>query len=283
MTRIDPDHCPACGGSSQNEFLYIVNKHSIYRCVDCGIGRTGAADFDRHSYYSEKYFSGGRSDGYADYAGSQSILRKEFRKLVGFVRGLTRGDRLLEVGCAYGFFLQEARKYFDVSGIEISDSATQACRDSGLNVNNAELTASALEPLGRFDAIVLLDVIEHLPDPAESFRLFNLHLNPGGIVILTTGDFASLMATIAGKRWRLMTPPQHLWFFTPASLRLFAASNGLTVESIEHPWKLVPLSLIGFQLRRMAGLGGGPFSIPDIAIPLNLFDAMRVVLRKNAT
>ena len=38
-----------------------------------------------------------------------------------------------------------------------------------------------------------------------------------------------------------MTPPQHLWFFTPASLRRLAGTLGLSVETCDHPWKVVPL------------------------------------------
>ena len=62
-----------------------------------------------------------------------------------------------------------------------------------------------------------------------------------------------------------------------------AASVGLTLEHFDHPRKLVPLSLITFQLRRMAGLRPGQVKAPGgIGLPVNLFDAMRVVLRKPA-
>jgi SAM-dependent methyltransferase len=142
---------------------------------------------------------------------------------------------------------------------------------------------ATLQTLGSFDVIVMLDVIEHLPEPLDMLRLLGRHLAPGGIIVITTGDFASLIARLAGKRWRLMTPPQHLWFFTPDSLSRMARSAGLDCESVDHPWKIVPVSLVLFQLRRMLGLpqsaqpGAG-----GIGLPLNLFDAMRVVLRKPA-
>ena len=100
---------------------------------------------------------------------------------------------------------------------------------------------------------------------------------------MTTGDFGSLSARLAGARWRLMTPPQHLWFFSPESMRRMATSLGLEVERFDHPWKIVPLSLIAFQLARMAGLH--PARAPAVErhrLPVNLFDAMRVVLRKPA-
>ena len=53
------------------------------------------------------------------------------------------------------------------------------------------------------------------------------------------------------------------------------------MEHVDHPWKIVPASLIAFQLRRMLGLRGGAVaSASRIGLPVNLFDAMRVVLRK---
>jgi len=51
------------------------------------------------------------------------VLRREFANTVDFIRKYRASGRLLDVGCAYGFFLQEARPYFDVAGIEIAEEA----------------------------------------------------------------------------------------------------------------------------------------------------------------
>jgi hypothetical protein len=62
-----------------------------------------------------------------------------------------------------------------------------------------------------------------------------------------------------------------------------AAGLGLAVEHLDHPWKIVPASLIVFQLRRMLGLRGESVTAASrIGVPVNLFDAMRIVLRKPA-
>jgi SAM-dependent methyltransferase len=131
------------------------------------------------------------------------------------------------------------------------------------------------------DVVVLLDVIEHLPEPHQTLSLCARRLRPGGIVVLTTGDFGSTLARMAGASWRLMTPPQHLWFFTRPSIERLASRLDLRVESLDHPWKIVPASLILFQLGRMLGLrytGGTRAS--RLGVPVNLFDAMRIVLRR---
>jgi SAM-dependent methyltransferase/predicted RNA-binding Zn-ribbon protein involved in translation (DUF1610 family) len=274
-------NCPACSRMTVHRFLYSKNDCEILRCEECGLGRTESDGFNPSAYYTADYFSGKRSDGYADYLGAESVLRQEFSRTVEFIRKFRDSGRLLEIGCAYGFLLDEAKRHFDVTGIELAEEAADHCRRSGLRVFAGAADERLLQGLGVFDVVIMLDVIEHLPVPHETIALLARHLKPGGIIVVTTGDFGALPARLAGARWRLMTPPQHLWFFSQESMRRMAASAGLKVEYIDHPWKTVPLSLISFQLARMIGFeprAAGAWG--KLGVPVNLFDAMRVVLRK---
>ena len=126
--------CLACGQASVHRFLYRKNGCDILRCEQCGLGRAETMGFDPDRYYTSGYFSGERPDGYADYIGTENILRREFAGTVEFIRKFRASGRLLEVGCAYGFFLHEAKRFFDVSGIELAEDAAEHCRRSGLNV-----------------------------------------------------------------------------------------------------------------------------------------------------
>jgi len=275
--------CPACGRTTAHAFRFRVNGCDILQCGECGLGRTQTAAFDPAAYYTEDYFSGRRADGYADYLGAEPVLRREFARSVDFIRRYRSGGKLLELGCAYGFFLKEAARYFDVAGIELAEEAAAHAHRAGLNVLHGAADAANLQRIGKVDVIALFDVIEHLPQPRETLALCRDHLNPGGIIVITTGDFGSPAARLTGARWRLMTPPQHLWFLTQASMRRLSAALGLALAHLDHPWKIVPASLIVFQLRRMLGLGGaGVTTASRIGVPVNLFDAMRVVLRKPA-
>ena len=270
--------CPACGARTRHRFLYAKNRCDIFQCASCGLGRAQAPTFDPAAYYTQGYFSGDHADGYADYPGAEPVLRREFARTVDFIRRHRRTGRLIEIGCAYGFFLQEAKRYFTVSGVELADDAAAHCRRQGLAVETG--TADEVERAGgSFDVIVLLDVIEHLPNPDATMAALARALAPGGIIVLTTGDFASLTARALGSAWRLMTPPQHLWFFTPRSMERLVAGAGLEIASLDHPWKIVPLSLVGYHLGRMAGVR---VKLPAsrVGLPINLFDAMRVVLRR---
>jgi SAM-dependent methyltransferase len=257
-----------------------VNGCDILQCRSCGLGRTQTSGFDPAAYYTRDYFSGGHSDGYSDYVGAEPVLRREFARSVDFIRSYRRDGKLLEVGCAYGFFLSEASRHFQVAGIELAADAAHHARRAGLQVVQGVADEATLGAAGPLDVIVLFDVIEHLPDPRQTLVLARRQLNPGGVIVITTGDFGSPVARLMGRRWRLMTPPQHLWFFTQESMHRLAAGLELAVEHVDHPWKIVPASLIAFQLRRMCGMGGaGLAGGARFGIPLNLFDAMRVVLR----
>ena len=273
--------CPACGRTSGHLLRFKANGCGILQCRSCGLGRTETSGFEPATYYTEDYFSGGHADGYADYLGAEPVLRREFARSVDFIRSYRSSGRLLELGCAYGFFLKEAARYFEVAGIELAGEAAEHGRRAGLNISSGSANPESLRRVGHVDVIVLFDVIEHLPEPRETLDLCRQHLNPGGIIVITTGDFGSAVARLAGAKWRLMTPPQHLWFFTQESLRRMSAFLGLSMIHVDHPWKTVPASLIVFQLRRMLGLSSAGITTSSrIGLPVNLFDAMRVVLRK---
>jgi hypothetical protein len=81
-----------------------------------------------------------------------------------------------------------------------------------------------------------------------------------------------------GKHWRLMTPPQHTFFFSPRTMSAMLARMGFDVVACRKPWKTVPFGLVTYQLGRILGmsrpprLGGNRFGLP-----INLFDAFRMI------
>ncbi|MGC2780189.1 MAG: class I SAM-dependent methyltransferase, partial [Bradyrhizobium sp.] len=176
--------CPACGETTPQRFLYAKNGCDILQCERCGLGRAETSGFDPATYYTGDYFTGQHADGYADYLGAEPVLRREFAHTVDFIRSFRPKGRLLELGCAYGFFLQEAKRHFDVFGIELAADAAAHARRSGLNVLTGIADEATLAPLGAMDVIVLLDVIEHLPAPRDTLELCARHLAPDGIIVL---------------------------------------------------------------------------------------------------
>jgi 2-polyprenyl-3-methyl-5-hydroxy-6-metoxy-1,4-benzoquinol methylase len=105
------------------------------------------------------------------YVQAESNVRKEAAEVLDILR--KRRGRLLEIGCAGGFFLDEARKRgFDVVGVELNATMANHARDTlGLSVIQGRIEDIDSDPLRQsFDVIVLMDVLEHIPDPRALFH-----------------------------------------------------------------------------------------------------------------
>ncbi len=280
-----PASCPVCSFAGEAEHLYRKSGCPIVRCSCCSLVRvapeSGLAESAR-GIYSGEYFEGGRSDGYANYGHSEETLRGQARQLLMVLRRYAPEGFLLEVGCAYGFFLMEASRYYCVRGIEISPHAAAEAVRRGLDVFTGDILSAPL-PDSPLDVVCLFDCIEHLAEPVAAMERIHGAMREGAILALTTGDIRSIFARICGSRWRLMTPPQHLFFFSARTIRLLLEKTGFEVASIRYPWKIVPWSLMLYQvspsLHRMLGRLG---KVP-LGIPVNLFDAMLVIARKPGT
>jgi 2-polyprenyl-3-methyl-5-hydroxy-6-metoxy-1,4-benzoquinol methylase len=272
--------CPVCGANREAIQAFVRDGFSILRCPACGVGKTQLpAGFSTDSIYTEDYFQGGQADGYSDYLGSEEVLRAEFRTVVEDLRRAGASDgKLLELGCAYGFFLAEAKSHFEVQGIEVSESAARFCLSRGLDVERGILTEEYVGRHAPFDAVVMLDVVEHLTEPDEVMKLLHKGIKPGGKLLLSTGDWDSWLSRIMGKHWRLMTPPQHTFFFSPRTLSAMLARVGFDVIECRKPWKSVPFDLVLYQLGRILGMRKPPrLQGVHLGLPVNLFDAFRMV------
>jgi 2-polyprenyl-3-methyl-5-hydroxy-6-metoxy-1,4-benzoquinol methylase len=143
------------------------------------------------------------------------------------------GGRLLEVGCGGGVILRNLRDVgWDVEGVDFDGRAVANARSKGLNVHQGPLDAQAFED-GRFHAIVLSHVLEHVHDPrgllAECFRV----LHPEGTMIVLTPNAGSLGHRIFGASWFPLEPPRHLHVFNPRNLRKLAQDAGFSVSRLE--------------------------------------------------
>jgi SAM-dependent methyltransferase len=185
--------------------------------------------------YGEAYWEDPEAPGYAGYRSREESKRHHFAGLLRRMDGFARDKGLLlEVGCAYGYFLDEARKSgWGVVGVEPSPPAARFAREElDLNVTSGGLEDVEVEE-GSLGAVVLWDVIEHLPEPRRTLKRAYDLLAPGGILAVSTGDIHSLSARIHGRQWSLLTPPWHLFFFSRSTLRRLVEGEGFTVLRVD--------------------------------------------------
>jgi 2-polyprenyl-3-methyl-5-hydroxy-6-metoxy-1,4-benzoquinol methylase len=192
--------------------------------------------------YAADYFQGRDAHTYKNYVANEPIHRAGFRERLSAIsqcRGITRPGSCFEIGCAFGFFLDEARKSgWTVRGIEISEHAAEYAQSRlSLDVSTDPEAIATIEPMSQ-DLVVMWDVIEHLPDPLGLLRQVRRVVRPNGLLVLSTGDIRSIGARFFGRRWYLVAPPYHLFYFDRESIQKMLEEAGFTVRTIAsdgHP------------------------------------------------
>ena len=164
---------------------------------------------------------------------------------------LRRGGRLLDVGCATGFLLEVAQQQgFEPFGLDPNPDAVRIAKQGfGERVQQGELDAAAF-PGVTFDAVTLIDVLEHVPDPAALLAIVYERLAPGGVLAAVLPNAASLTHRLLGSRWPHYAP-EHLFFWTPAALERQLVAAGFGVREIRTGIRKTFTRRLSDRLRRL--------------------------------
>ncbi len=271
-------NCAVCGAGAARPKLR-VDDVEILECPGCGVAFwSPPADFRARRVYDEAYFSGARArHGYDSYADLEDSLRPTFARRLARLPLPPGGGRLLDVGAAFGFALDEARRAgWDALGIEVSLPAAR--RGGAAAGGRLALADAAHLPFadGSFAAATLWDVLEHLPDPHAAMSEVARVLCPGGRLALSTGDVGSWAARLSGARWHLYTLPEHLFFYTRPGLRHLLEAHGLRVDSMRAESSIYTLGYLIERVRktllRRAARSRERWPGSGLRIPVNLVD-----------
>ena len=204
----------------------------IMKCVECShvFADLSLSNDELGNIYRKNYFFGGE---YSDYVADKSVLEINFKlrqKILNRFIDKSKHRNLMEVGCAYGFYLNIAREYFEtVKGIDISEDGIGYAKDElKLDVKRIDLLNYDFGS-NKIDVACMWDTIEHLRSPHLYVEKLSQNLNPGGLIAITTGDIESINAKIKKENWRLIHPPTHLHYFSKTSLVTLLEKNGFEV------------------------------------------------------
>jgi 2-polyprenyl-3-methyl-5-hydroxy-6-metoxy-1,4-benzoquinol methylase len=281
--------CPGCLGNSTK--LYVVkNSYPIHRCSNCELlfVHPQPSKEELGKLYSASYLSRGNKYAAAlDPKHDPNWLNDQCK--VEFVKRWCPSGTLLDVGCALGGFLAVAKEHgFEVEGVEIVEYAAEQARTRlHIKVTNSDIYSAELAPES-YDVITMWDVIEHLTDPNLALEKIIRALRPKGYVALSTGDISSAWARLTGKRWQLLTPPQHLYFFSQRSMSGLLKRHSFSVKEIHHQSKWVTAAFVLFKAQESFGSIIKPLStairlsgLQNAKININLGDIMTVVAQKS--
>ncbi len=159
------------------------------------------------------------------------------------------GSRLFEVGAHVGLFLAEAADHgWKATGIEPSAWAVA----EGSSRFGVSLRQGAIETLrirkDSTDALVLLDVLEHLVDPVAALRRLQPMLTWDGLLVISTVNTSGMHARVSSKRWPWFTRA-HLYYPGPVQLTLMLRRAGF--EMVQ--WQLMPRSMQLSYIAERAG------------------------------
>jgi SAM-dependent methyltransferase len=264
--------CSACGASGLVPHLKVAGDAGpdglipttdrfgtaladLVRCPRCDHRQTEPMPADA---VLERAYAGAASEDYiGEEAGQRETARRALARIEAFLEpapipdnGGPRHRTLLDLGCWVGFLLAEAEtRGWSAVGVEPSQFASAYARERlGLDVRTGELLTTPL-PLHDFDAIVMGDVIEHLPRPAEALARIAALLRPGGILWMALPDAGSLVARGMRARWWSVIPT-HVQFFTRRSIRTLLEREGWTVLEIRTAPKAFSMR---YYLERLGG------------------------------
>ena len=216
-------------------------RFRVVACPECGLAwvspRPSPQEIGR--YYPDTY------SWKPDAAGEESLvhwaeqwyrfhlLRFETRQLLAGT-DLKPGDAVLDVGCSSGDRLMVMRNAGLVpAGVEISPAADFARERLKLDVRRGTLEEAHLEA-GRFRAVTLHNVLEHVHDPRRLLAEAQRILAPGGWLVIQVPNRASLQARLFGKRWAALDIPRDLYYYAPATLGRLLDAGGFQIVRVVH-------------------------------------------------
>jgi hypothetical protein len=261
----------------------------ILKCRVCGyvFADMRLTDEELFKLYNEEFFTGAE---FSDYAADATFFRKNFalrfRELKKFLDP-ARHQNLLEIGSAYGFFLDVVRNEFaTVQGIDITDAGVRFAREElKLDVVQADFLAHDYGAK-KFDVVCMWDTIEHLREPQRYVEKITAHTERGALFALTTGDIESFNARLRRDKWRLIHPPTHLHYFSPKSIAQLLDAHGFDVIYNRYCGFYRSIGNMAYNIlvlrqqkpalyRPLERLGVG-----GLGFYLNLYDIMYVIARR---
>lgn len=248
ISDTDNHLCRVCG-SSDFSYKYTVNACDIVICNQCHFIQllgTPSAELLAEIYGAD-YFQHGK------YVDDFAIQHEQNRRLTLLQNSLALpGGHVLDYGCATGDFVNISAQHFTAYGTDYSRNALAMAKNTYpklaeyfFDIDNTGTYS------GKFDAITMWDVIEHLSSPKETLNEIRTLLRDEGVLLLSTPNIGAIIAKLMKRRWAFMTPPEHMGFFTKATLNKLLSNCGFEPLHWSTKGKYVNAGFLVYKLKRV--------------------------------
>jgi SAM-dependent methyltransferase len=267
-------NCPACHADAATHRFRLA-RYVIVRCERCGLlyNRDFPDDDRVAETFDERYYHDVQREAFAGIEDpSADASRTIYEQGLTFVERERGVGRLLDIGCAFGVFMQIASaRGWNVKGVEVSPYASRYAREQrGLDVVTGS-GADVRHPDNSFDLVTMWDVLEHVRDARASVQAAARWLKPGGYFLVTTDNYDSLLSRLGGAAYAVSFGmfaypierfyiPFNSCYFTRRDVTALFQNAGLQehhFRGIDYPIDKIKLGAAERQLLRVLyGLGG---------------------------
>lgn len=236
--------CPVCFRDKHQEYA-IKDKFTYSKCCSCEmvymnprLNKAATLSFynsNVNEIYNEKKFhdvpDGTSADDKINYQNLHLIVKQ-----IGGVSKTEKplnGKRILEIGCAKGYFLKCAKELgADVYGIELNAPNIAIARKFlGDNIYSQDIFELNL-PSESFDVIYTRDVIEHISEPLPFLKELSRIMKPGALIFTETHNIDSLIHRIVKGKHTCIFGFEHPVHWSPKTLSTALKKSGIQSKEV---------------------------------------------------
>jgi len=246
--------CALCG-ATEYRLMHDMRWRRVLRCGGCGLIRADPFPTlqekvaietlgytDETAYPEVRDFFKNCHRNYVE----DPVIRGMRGHLAELEAALGGAGTLLDVGAGTGVFMHLARERgWDPSGIDICPlTAEKAAQEFGVRIAVGPFEEHGLGGQ-QFDAITMLDVLEHVIDPLATLRRAHALLRPGGALYVAVPNQRSLLTAVVDAYARAGGPAAdklllrlyvapHLHYFTPKTLPRAIETAGFGIHALRQ-------------------------------------------------
>jgi 2-polyprenyl-3-methyl-5-hydroxy-6-metoxy-1,4-benzoquinol methylase len=243
--------CKLCQSSGVAHKFNLTPQLEIFSCTNCEVQFMSPQlnDEELTELYSETYYKSWGIQGDSENESAKQMKIATFLLRLKKIKEYVASGKVLDVGCATGFFLEAARDLgYETYGVELSEYSSQIAKKKFGNGNivNGTLENATFQS-GLFNVISMFDLIEHVRVPLDVIKKAGTFLDKEGIIIITTPDTGSLSHKLMRSKWTHYKK-EHFYYFNLQALKILAEQANMRIVYQESSKKALNIDYLHTQL-----------------------------------